>query len=65
MSNKRINVIWSASLLVITIATLITSISLMIGVTLPDILKICIGVIELIAVFVLSYTSIKKRKIKE
>lgn len=61
MNNKRINLVWSISLIIIGIATLIISISSIVGITLPDILRRCLGVIELISLFVLVYTSVRKK----
>ena len=64
MINKRINLVWSISLIVIGIATLIISISSIVGITLPDILRRCLGVIELISLFALVYTSVRKKNKK-
>lgn len=61
MNNKRINLVWSISLIVIGIATLIISISSLVGITLPDILIRCLGVIELISLFVLVFTLVRKK----
>ena len=59
---KRNNLLWSLSLLVIGIATVILAGSNIIGIELPDIAVRIIGVIDLIAIPVLAYTTVKKIK---
>ena len=59
---KRNNLLWSLSLLVIGIATVIQAGSNIIGIELPDIAVRIIGVIDLIALPVLAYTTVKKIK---
>ena len=59
---KRNNLLWSLSLLVIGIATVILAGSNIIGIELPDIAVRIIGVIDLIALPVLAYTIVKKIK---
>jgi hypothetical protein len=59
---KRNNLLWSISLLVIGIATIIISGSNSIGIELPDIIVRIIGVIDLLALPVLAYTTVKKFK---
>ena len=59
---KRNNLLWSLSLLVIGIATVILAGSNIIGIELPDIAVRIIGVIDLIALPVLAYTTVKKIK---
>ena len=51
-------VLWTASLLTISVIPLVISFSNIFVGELPDVLKIVLGVIDLIAVFVLVYTSI-------
>ena len=60
--DKRNNLLWSLSLLVIGIATVILAGSNIIGIELPDIAVRIIGVIDLIALPVLAYTTVKKIK---
>ena len=63
---KRNDLLWSLSLLVIGIATVILVGSNIIGIALPDIAVRITGVIDLIALPVLSYTTVKRiRKGKE
>ena len=65
MKNRN-DLLWSMSLLVIGIATVILAGSNIIGIALPDIAVRIIGVIDLIALPVLAYTTVKKiRKDKE
>lgn len=59
---KRNNLLWSLSLLVIGISTVILAGSNIIGIELPDIAVRIIGVIDLIALPVLAYTTVKKIK---
>lgn len=59
---KRSDLMWSMSLLVIGIATVILAGSNIIGIELPDIAVRIIGVIDLIALPVLAYTTVKKIK---
>ena len=56
------SVMWSVSLLVISIVTLITAFSNIFGFELPNVLKILLGVIDLVALPILIYTSIKSKK---
>ena len=58
----KIERIWSISLIVIGIATFILAGSSVIGIELPDIAVRIIGVIDLIALLVLIYTSVMKGK---
>ena len=58
----KIERIWSISLIVIGIATFILAGSSVIGIELPDIAVRKIGVIDLIALLVLIYTSVMKGK---
>ena len=63
---KRNDLLWSLSLLVIGIATVILVGSNIIGIALPDIAVRITGVIDLIALPVLAYTTVKRiRKDKE
>jgi len=59
---KRIDLIWSMSLLVIGIATIILAGSNIIGIALPDVVVRVIGMVDLIALPFLVYTTIKKGK---
>lgn len=61
---KRFPVLWGVSLLTIGVVTLVISFSNIFGVELPDVLKIVLGVTDLIALFVLVYTSIRYKVYK-
>ena len=61
---KKFPVLWGVSLLTIGVITLIISFSNIFGVELPDVLKIVLGVTDLIALFVLVYTSIRYKVYK-
>ena len=65
MSSKNINLFWAISLMAIGIATFIIAVTNIIGVQLPDIVIRLLGIIELIALPVLVFTTIKKVKNKE
>ena len=56
---KRNDLLWSMSLLVIGIATVILAGSNIIGIALPDIAVRITGVIDLIALPVLAYTTVE------
>ena len=61
---KKFPVLWGVSLLTIGVITLVISFSNIFGVELPGVLKIVLGVTDLIALFVLVYTSIKYKVYK-
>lgn len=62
MTIKTITRLWCIALLIISIATLIYAGSNIAGIKLPDICIRILGIVELIALPVLAYTSIKKFK---
>ncbi len=57
------DLMWSLSLLVIGVATVILAGSNVIGIELPDVAVRIIGIVDLIALPVLAYTTVKKIKI--
>ena len=59
---KRNDLLWSISLLVIGLAAIIFTGLNNIGIDVPDIVVIIIGVIDLLALPVLVYTTVKKFK---
>lgn len=59
---KKIDLLWSISLILIGICTLILSVFNIIGVELSGIVTAVIGVIDLICLPILVYTTIKKVK---
>lgn len=56
------DLMWSISLVIIGIATIILSGSNIIGIDLPDVVVRIIGIIDLMALPVLAYTTVKKVK---
>lgn len=60
MSGKTLNLIWSLSLIVIGVATLILAVSNIIGAELPDILTRILGIADLIALPFLIFSTVKK-----
>ena len=62
MELKRIDRVWAISLFVAGIATMILIGSNIVGVRLPDLAVRIIGVLDLIAIFTLSFSTVKKLK---
>ena len=60
--DKKKDLVWSISLIVIGVATIILLGSNIIGLKLPDVVTRIIGVVELIALPFLVYTTVKKFK---
>lgn len=59
---KKNDLMWCFSLLIISVATIILAGSNIIGMELPDIAVRIIGIVDLIALPVLAYTTVKKVK---
>lgn len=59
---KKINFLWSCSLLVIGICTMILSGSNIFNISLTDYFVRCIGIIDIIALPILAYTTIIRIK---
>ena len=59
---KRVGILWRVSLLFIACVTLIIAVSNMASLELPDIAKRILGIIDLLSIPVLVYSSIKLRK---
>ncbi|MBQ1518274.1 MAG: hypothetical protein IIZ53_00290 [Ruminococcus sp.] len=59
---KKVRILWSVSLLFIACVTLIIAVSNMASLELPDIAKRILGIIDLLSIPVLVYSSIKLRK---
>lgn len=62
MDSKKINIIWSTSLIVIGIATIILIGANIIGIELPNIIIRVLGVIDLVALPILAFSTVKKFK---
>lgn len=60
MDVKRTDRVWAISLFVAVIATMILAGSHFVGVRLPDMVVRIIGVLDLIAIFTLSFFTAKK-----
>ena len=50
---------WAVSLLVIACVTIVLTVCSFAGIDLPDVLVRTLGVLDLVAVFVLAFTSVK------
>ena len=59
---KKNDLVWSINLMIISIATFILAGSNIIGIELPDVAVRIIGIVDLIALPLLSYTTVKKVK---
>ena len=62
MDSKKVNAMWSISLLIIGVATFILAGANVIGLELPDIAVRILGIIDLIALPVLGFSTVKKIK---
>ena len=61
MKNKN-DLMWGFSLLIISVATIILAGSNIIGIELPNIAVRIIGIVDLVALPVLAYTTVRKIK---
>ena len=59
---KKVRILWSVSLLIIGCVSFIIAVSNMASFDLPDIAKRVLGIIDLLSIPVLVYSSIKLRK---
>ena len=59
---KNINVFWSLSLLIISVCTIILAGSNIIGIELNDVLTRVLGILDLVCLPMLVFTTIKKIK---
>ena len=62
MDSKKVNTMWSISLLVIGTATFILAGANVIGLELPDIAVRILGIMDIIALPVLGFSTVKKFK---
>ena len=65
MNPKIINTMWSISLMVIGIATFILAAGDIVAIELPDIIVKVLGVIDLVSLPVLVFSTVKKAKSKK
>jgi len=62
MDSNKVNAMWSVSLLIIGVATFILAGASIIGLTLPDIAVRILGMMDLIALPVLGFSTVKKSR---
>lgn len=62
MDSKKVNAMWSISLLIIGVSAFILAGANVIGLELPDIAVRILGIIDLIALPVLGFSTVKKLK---
>ena len=62
MDSNKVNAMWSVSLLIIGVATFILAGASIIGLTLPDIAVRILGMMDLITLPVLGFSTVKKFK---
>lgn len=60
MDSKKINIMWSVSLIIIGVATIILAGASILGIELPDIAARILGVLDLISLPVLAFSTVKK-----
>ena len=60
MKNKKMTFVWSITLLILCVSTLVIAVTRIVGIDLPDIMIRVLGIVELIALPIFVFTSIKK-----
>ncbi|MGN0696030.1 MAG: hypothetical protein ACI4J5_04600 [Oscillospiraceae bacterium] len=65
MDPKLINIMWSISLILIGIATIILAGANIAAIELPDLIVRVLGVIDLVSLPVLAFSTVKKSKSKK
>lgn len=65
MDSKKINIMWSVSLIIIGVATIILAGANIIGIELPDIAARILGVLDLVSIPVLVFSTVKKAESKK
>lgn len=65
MDSKIINIMWSISLILIGIATIILAGANIVSIELPDIIVRALGVLDLVSLPVLVFSTVKKAKSKK
>lgn len=60
MKNKKITIVWSITLLILCVSTLVIVVTRIADIELPDIMIRVLGVVELITLPIFVFTSIKK-----
>lgn len=64
MDSKKINLMWSVSLIIIGVSTIILAGANIIGIELPDIAARILGVLDLVSIPVLVFSTVKKAESK-
>lgn len=62
MDSMKINIIWGISLIVIAIATMILAGANIVKIELPDIIVRVLGIIDLVLLPILAFSTVKKAK---
>ena len=65
MNSKKINIMWSVSLIIIGVATIILAGVNIIGIELSDIAARILGVLDLVSLPVLAFSTVKKAQNKK
>lgn len=65
MDSKKINIMWSLSLIIIGVATIILAGANIIGIELSDIASRILGVLDLASLPVLAFSTVKKAQNKK
>ncbi len=65
MDSKKINIMWSLSLIIIGVATIILAGANIIGIELSDIAARILGVLDLVSLSVLAFSTVKKAQNKK
>lgn len=65
MDSKKINIMWSVSLIIIGVATIILAGANIIGIELSDIAARILGVLDLVSLPVLAFSTVKKAQNKK
>lgn len=64
MDSKKINIMWLVSLIIIGVATIILAGANIIGIELSDIASRILGVLDLVSLPVLAFSTVKRLKAK-
>ena len=60
MKNKKMTFVWSITLLILCVSTLVIAVTRIVGIDLPDIMIRVLGIVELISLPIFAFTSVKK-----
>ncbi|MDE5859136.1 MAG: hypothetical protein K2H23_01900 [Oscillospiraceae bacterium] len=62
MNNKKINILWGASLIIINVISLTLLVLKFLWIYIPTAVTIILGIVDLIFIALLAYTTVKKFK---